>query len=60
MTTVSSTYDWAIEYITYLVNKGILDAEDVKGLDQKRLIDLANKCESEALSYYENQKDEAV
>jgi len=57
---ISSTYDWAIEYLTYEINHGRLDESYILGKTDKEIVELANRFEAQAQAYYDNMKEEVV
>jgi len=55
---ISSTYDWAMNYLAYCVKNGCLDESEIVGLSEKEIIDLANCLEAKADMAYDAWKDE--
>jgi hypothetical protein len=59
-TTVATTYDWAIEYLTYLIKEGFMDETDIKGMTKRQIIKLANECETAAQARADQAKEEIL
>ena len=59
-TTVSSTLEWAKDYIKFEIGEGRLNEDCIQGKTDKEIIDFANAMEARVQAEYDRQKEEGI
>lgn len=58
--TVSSTHDWAVDYLQWCVHEGLMEPDEIENLTHEQMIDLATTLEANAEANYDAQKEEIL